>query len=53
MSSATIHLPYLFFVPTMSGLALLWEWEAMSDTSAIRGHCMYLSFLPYITRLSV
>ena len=53
MSSATIHLSYLFFVPTMSGLALLWEWEAVSDTSAIRVRCKYLTFLPCITRLSV
>ena len=53
MSSATIHLSYVFLVPTMSGLALLCEWEAMSDTPTIGGRCMYLIFLPCVTRLSV
>ena len=53
MSFATIHLSYLFFVPTMSELAPLWEWKAISDNPAIRGHCKYLAFLPCITRLSV
>ena len=53
MSSATIHLPYLFFVPAISRLALLWVREAISDTSAIRGRCKYLTFLLCIIRLSV
>ena len=51
MSSFTIHLRYVFFVPTINRFALLWEWEAMSDTRTIRGRCMYLTFLPCRTRL--
>ena len=51
MPSATILLSYLFLVPTMSGLALFSECEAMSDILAIRGRCKYLTFLPCITRL--